>query len=69
MKKPPAKRKRLSFRFIRDIVVELKKVVWPTRKETRRLTTIVLIVCLAAGLILGAIDYGFSRLLEVFIQR
>lgn len=69
MKKPPAKRKRLSFRFIRDIVVELKKVVWPTRKETRRLTTIVLIVCLAAGLILGAIDYGFTRLLEVFIQR
>ena len=66
MRKPSIKRKLPSFKFVRDIVAELKKVIWPTRKETRRLTTLVLIVCLAAGIILGVVDYGFTRLVQVF---
>jgi len=52
------------FRFIGGIIAELKKVVWLTRREAAYLTILVLIVALAAGLMLGAIDYGFTRLID-----
>ena len=65
-----AKRSRPRFRFVGEVIAELKKAVWLTRREVVYLTTLVLIVALAAGLGLGAIDYGFSRLVDVvFLGR
>jgi len=55
-------KKRSRFAFIGDIIGELKKVTWPSRRDTVRLTIMVIIVCVAVGLFLGAIDYGFSEL-------
>ena len=56
------------FGFIGNIIAELRKVVWPTRRETTYLTTLVLIVAIVMGLLLGAIDYGFSLLVDkVFV--
>ena len=51
-------------RFLLDIASELRKVVWPSRHETRNLTTVVLVVAIAVGAILGAVDWVFNRLLE-----
>lgn len=56
------KHKKSRFAFVGDTIRELKKVVWPTRRETLRLTIMVIIVCAAIGLLLGAIDYGFAEL-------
>ena len=56
----PASPKKPRFGFIRDIIAELKKVTWLTRREALYLTGIVLLVAVAVGAILGAIDYGFS---------
>ena len=53
--------------YIREIISELRKVVWPTREETRRLTTMVIAVAVAVGLLLGAIDLGFTRLVSLFL--
>jgi preprotein translocase subunit SecE len=50
------------FGFIRDIIDELKKVVWPTRRELLRLTFMVIVICIAVGLFLGLLDFGFSEL-------
>ena len=51
-----------------DIIAELKKVVWLTRREILYLTTLVLIVAVTMGLILGVIDYGFTRLVnDIFL--
>ena len=62
------KPKRSRFAGVGDIVGEMRKVVWPTRREILRLTTMVLIVCIAVGLLLGAIDYGFAELVaKVFL--
>lgn len=62
------KPKRSRFAFVGDIIGELRKVTWPTRQETLRLTIMVLIVCIAVGLLLGAIDYGFAELVtKVFL--
>jgi preprotein translocase subunit SecE len=64
------KRSGSRFRFFGDIIAELRKVVWLTRREAIYLTVLVLIVAVAAGLVLGAIDYGFSRLVDlIFIGR
>lgn len=63
-----AKPKRSRFAFVGDIIGELRKVVWPTRREATRLTIMVLIVCVAVGIILGTIDYGFAELVtRVFL--
>jgi len=60
--------KRSRFAFVGDIIGELRKVVWPTRREAMRLTMMVLFVCVLVGSVLGAIDYGFSELVaKVFL--
>ena len=58
------------FRYIVDIISELKKVVWLTRREVIYLTTLVLIVAITIGMILGVLDYGFTNLIDkVFLGR
>lgn len=52
--------------YFREVISELKKVVWPTRAETRRLTLMVLAISGAVGLILGAIDLGFTYVVNLF---
>jgi preprotein translocase subunit SecE len=55
------------FSFVGETIAELKKVVWLTRREAVYLTTLVLIISLVAGLVLGAFDFGFSELVELFL--
>jgi len=57
---PAKKKSRLS--FFPEAVEELKKARWPTRQEALKLSILVLIVCIVVGAILGALDYGFARL-------
>lgn len=60
----PAKKSKFSF-FV-EVAGELRKVRWPTRQETLRLSILVLIICIVVGAILGALDYGFTRLVSSF---
>jgi preprotein translocase subunit SecE len=55
-------KKRSRFAFIGEIISELRKVTWPSRRDTVRLTIMVILVCGVVGLFLGALDYGFSEL-------
>jgi len=58
------------FNYISEIVNELKKVVWLTRREIAYLTVLVLIVTIIAGIILGVLDFGFSQLVgKVFLGQ
>jgi preprotein translocase subunit SecE len=43
--------------FFREVRVELKKVTWPSRKETIASTSVVLITCFG-GFYLGIVDLG-----------
>ncbi len=54
--------------FASDIIDELKKVSWPTKAETVRLTTIVIIVSLIIGLYVGIIDILLAKGLEVITK-
>ena len=59
-----AKQSRQRFRFIGETIAELKKVTWLSRQEVAYLTTLVLIISVTVGIILGIIDYGFTRLVN-----
>ncbi len=56
-------------RFVLDIVSELRKVTWPTRQDTVHLTVVVVVVTLAIGALLGAIDIGFGWLIDHTLLR
>ena len=51
-------------RFFSGIWSELRKVVWLSRREVAYLTFLVLIVAIAAAIVLGLFDYGFSALID-----
>ena len=61
---PASQPKKRRFTFFNDIVGELRKVAWPTREETIRLTLIVIGVCVIMGAALGSLDFGFSWLVQ-----
>ncbi len=59
-----AKQSGQRFKFINETIGELKKVVWLTRREATYLTAMVLIVTIAAGVILGLLDFGFAQFID-----
>jgi len=53
--------------FYRQIIAELRKVVWPTRNELVTYTTVVIVFVAIVVAIVATLDYGFSKLvLAVF---
>ena len=65
-----APKKSGRFRYIGEIIAELKKAVWLTGREASYLTGLVLIVAITAGLVLGAFDFAFAQLVNnLFLGR
>ena len=52
------------FNYFGEIINELKKVVWLTRREIVYLTGLVLVVVIITGIVLGVLDFGFSQLVN-----
>lgn len=51
--------------FSNDVVSELRKVTWPSRKETQSATVVVIITTIIIAIILGAMDFVWLRLTAV----
>ena len=54
--------------FVRDVRSELRKVAWPTSRETVNLTVVVMALSVAMGLFLGGADYIFQTLFRFLLQ-
>ena len=54
--------------YLQNVGVEIRKVTWPTRADARRLTSIVLIVTIAAAISLGIISFALSELFRFGIE-
>jgi preprotein translocase subunit SecE len=54
-------------RFFRELRAELRKVVWPTKKETMQYTMIVVSTVAVVSLFIWVIDSVFSGLLRLII--
>ncbi|MEA2553845.1 MAG: preprotein translocase subunit SecE [Fimbriimonadaceae bacterium] len=62
---PTPRSKRGLKGFFAEVGREMKKVNWPTRAETNRLTGVVFAVCTLIGLILFALSFVFDRLVKL----
>ena len=51
-------------RYFRETRGEIRKVTWPTRQESQRLTAIVLGVTAMMALFLGLLDFIFSNAVQ-----
>jgi preprotein translocase subunit SecE len=68
-KKPPRRGGRIRGipRFYREVVAELRKVIWPTRRELLGYSSVVLAFVAFMVLLVAAFDYVFTKgVLAVF---
>ena len=56
-----------STQFLREVKIELKKVTWPTRKQTMGSTLVVIILVAIISMFLGLVDLGLSSLVRVVL--
>jgi len=54
--------------FLNEVKIEMKKVSWPTRKETMYTTSAVIISVFLISFFLGLVDLGLSKLIERLIK-
>jgi preprotein translocase subunit SecE len=57
-----------SAQFLREVKVELKKVTWPSRKQTIGSTAVVIALVMIISLFLGVVDFGISSLIRIVLQ-
>ena len=57
----------MARQFLTEVVYELKKVVWPSRKETMASTSVVIVVVLIVGAFLGVVDVILSRVMRLVV--
>jgi preprotein translocase subunit SecE len=56
-----------SIQFLREVKIELKKVTWPSRKQTMGSTLVVIILVMIISMFLGVIDFSLSKLIQVVL--
>ena len=54
--------------FLREVKVELKKVTWPSRKQTIGSTVVVIALVMIISIFLGTVDLGLSSLIRIALQ-
>ncbi len=55
--------------FLREVKTELKKVTWPSRKDTLSGTAVVLVTVFVIAVFLGIVDSGLSNLIKMVLRR
>ncbi len=56
------------FGFFREVRDELKKVTWPTRDETIKMTVAVIITTVVVGIYVGSIDFALTKAIEQILK-
>ena len=55
-------------KFLRNVVHELKRVTWPSRKALLTYTIVVLVTIVIFGVLLGLYDFIFLQLVELLVK-
>ena len=53
--------------FLGNVKAELKKVTWPSKKDTYASTTVVIVLVLLCAVFLGGVDIILSRLIRLVL--
>ena len=68
MDKEKEPRENVIIRTFREVRSEMKKVVWPTREETTRLTIVVIALSTVISLVLFTADSIYQSLYVLLVQ-
>ena len=49
--------------FIRQVAAELRKVIWPTRRELGTYTAVAVVFVIFMTVLVTSLDYGFTKLM------
>lgn len=55
-------------KYFREVLSEIKKIVWPTPKSTFKNTGVVLISMLVVGLVIFGVDTGLHQLFKLVMN-
>jgi len=53
--------------YFKGVSAEMKKVAWPSKKDTYKYTLVVIAVCAAFALLFWVLDTGFLAVLELIV--
>jgi preprotein translocase subunit SecE len=54
-------------RFLKEAKGELKKVTWPTPRQTLASTSVVIIVVIIVSIYLGIVDFGVAKAIRLVL--
>ena len=54
--------------FFREVKIEIKKVVYPSREELMGSTWVVIITAIVISVFLGIVDLGLSKIVKVALR-
>ena len=54
--------------FVREVLVEFRKVTWPSRQELIDSTTVVIVLTVVLAFFLGFVDIGLARVVERILR-
>ncbi|MFN3480582.1 MAG: preprotein translocase subunit SecE [Thermodesulfovibrionales bacterium] len=54
--------------FLREVKVEIKKVVYPTKEELIGSTWVVIITVIVISVFLGIVDLGLSKIVSIALR-
>lgn len=55
--------------YLKGSIEEMKKVTWPTKKEAKNYTMLVIGISIGTAIFLGLLDFIFSKGIELIITR
>ncbi len=53
--------------FIKEAKLELKKVTWPTPKQTMASTAVVIIIVFIVAIYLGIVDFALAKMVKFIL--
>ena len=53
---------------MREVLIEFKKVTWPSRQELLNSTAVVIVVTVVLAFFLGGVDIGLARIVERILR-
>ncbi len=59
---------RSIIQFFRDVIAEMRKVIWPSRSDVFRYTVTVIVFSIVMAAILGGADFGLLKGFEQLIK-
>ena len=57
-----------AVQFLREVKIELKKVTWPTRKQTLGSTAVVIVLVMIISVFLGLVDVSLGNLVQAVFK-